>query len=538
MVSQEEDKRVKILNSFLESPHGELAKTFVLHKEILRDDPEFYGHLATWYVKTGDVRDHRHAFIAVLLNSSYPGHRDAGCYFLRNLAPYEVKKVEEYYRLHLSDGKIVKHKSGKRKVNGKEEVASNGSHLAGGSLPSAAKEELTYFWWEQELDRSRMDQTMLMSRKQMRELIRRWHIPHSEYVDQVLFTNNPPSDSAFSKLKDIAQTEDPTEQAKMVFENKIPFRVAMSLFKKMTPAAWLAVIERMSTSDLINHMGNFQKRGVLENADLKALIDKKIHGGAKDKRVSALKIKDAVKAANLNEEDAKVLNELADTRVKAHGRIKKPTVLLVDKSSSLNQAIDVAKQLGALISSIMDDGVPLEVIAFDSMPIPVKVPGKKSLADWEKAFQHVTAQGSTACGAGLAWLTRNAIRVEQIVIITDEGENHTPHFVPAYQEYVKKVGETPHVIIIRVGSAAKILELGCKQAGISVDVHVIGKASDKYSLTNILPMLTGGSKLDVLMDVMSEDLPRRKPPIAMPKSVYARQVQLGKIPAKELTVES
>lgn len=57
---------------------------------------------------------------------------------------------------------------------------------------------------------------------------------------------------------------------------------------------------------------------------------------------------------------------------------------MVDKIPSMTEALEVGKQIAALISGISDS--ELFVYAFDSYSYPVIAEGK-ALSDWEKAFK-------------------------------------------------------------------------------------------------------------------------------------------------------
>ena len=54
-MTNERDMRLEMLNSLLTTPHRKLADVAELHKGLLERDPLFYGHLAVWYQRHGDV---------------------------------------------------------------------------------------------------------------------------------------------------------------------------------------------------------------------------------------------------------------------------------------------------------------------------------------------------------------------------------------------------------------------------------------------------------------------------------------------------
>jgi len=212
-----------------------------------------------------------------------------------------------------------------------------------------------------------------------------------------------------------------------------------------------------------------------------------------------------VEAAGVSGDIADKLDAVTEARVKAKGAIKRPTALLIDKSGSMNVAIDVGRQLGAMVSAICESD--LFVYAFDNTPYPVEVRGS-ALADWEKAMAGIHAGGSTSCGVALEWMRRKKQRVEQLVMITDEWENQSPLFRPAYEAYASEVGTRPDVILVKVGSATDLLEKQCHEMG--VPVRAFDFKGDYYALTNLVPLLTRPSMLELLMEILEYPLPRRR----------------------------
>ena len=80
----EQDQRLTMLNTLLTTPHRKLDGVYPVHKEMCDQDPLFYGHLAAWYFKNGEVRDHKEMFVICLSLSSFDGHRAAcaGIFFV------------------------------------------------------------------------------------------------------------------------------------------------------------------------------------------------------------------------------------------------------------------------------------------------------------------------------------------------------------------------------------------------------------------------------------------------------------------------
>ena len=117
---------------------------------------------------------------------------------------------------------------------------------------------------------------MLVARKALKRLYTLLHIAPGERAQQILFDDRPPPDSRVAGLKRLAAASTPAEQARAIIESKLPFRVAITVLPEVTPATLEALIDRMSSQELINSMGLLQRRGALDDPNLKALIDLKL----------------------------------------------------------------------------------------------------------------------------------------------------------------------------------------------------------------------------------------------------------------------
>src|SRR5262249_10464698 len=147
----------------------------------------------------------------------------------------------------------------------------------------------------------------------------------------ILFTGEPPEDSVLFQIKQIARAQNPAEQARAIVEHRIPYRVAVSVIKQMTPTVLAAVINAMTPQEVINHVASLKQRGAFDNADVKALVEAKLEAAKGDKRVSAYKAKVAVEAAAATGDLAEQLEAVTEAQVKARGTIKRPTGLMIDK---------------------------------------------------------------------------------------------------------------------------------------------------------------------------------------------------------------
>ncbi len=492
----ERDLRLTILNTLLTTPHRQLQQIYPIHSDMVQKDPRFYVRLAAWYTDHGDVRDHKEMFIINLVLSAFEGHRDVGLALLRNLPPYQVARVLDF--IH---GR--KRTQGAPAANAPPVIQEFGLFR---NPPRALRTEITRYLREREAEADWFDSTVLVARKAVKRLYALLHIPPGERAQKILFDEDPPADSRVFALRELAKASSPEAQARAIRTHHVPYRVATTVIQQLTPAVLEALIDCMSPQEVINNLGALRKRGVFEHADLKALVELKLEAAKTGPRVSAFKAEEALKAAGVSDEVRRQLEAVADTQIKAKGRITRPTALLIDKSGSMNVAIDLGKRIGAMISTICEK--ELYVYAFDTMAYPI-APAGADMAAWEKALQGITAGGGTSCGVALEYLRRKRQYVEQILMVTDEEENTAPLFVESLQKYRQEVQADPHVCFVRTPGAQTLLEDRCRTAGIMADAFQF--TGDYYSLPNLVPLLSRPSKLDLLMEIMDYPLPVRKP---------------------------
>ncbi|HEV3258062.1 MAG TPA: hypothetical protein VG013_14350 [Gemmataceae bacterium] len=504
MADREQDLRLGILNTLLTTPHRKLEQIWPVHREMVAKDPRFYVRLAAWYSDQGDVRDHKEMFVVNLVLSDFEGHRDVGLALLRGLPPYEVVRVVDF----IHGRKATRKMQAKQAEAGAPPAVQTVVEEFGlfRNPPRALKTEVARYLREREQDADWFDSTVLVARKAVKRLYALLHVRPGERAQKILFDEAPPADSRLFALRELARAETPADQARAIVEQQIPYRVAATVIRQMTPTVLLALIDRMSPQELINNLASLRRRGAFDNPDLKALIELKLEQAKTGTRVSAFKAEEAIKAADLSPDVQRKLEEVADAQVKARGRISRPTALLIDKSGSMDAAIELGKRIGAMISAVCEK--ELYVYAFDTMAYPVERAGD-DLAAWERALKGITAGGGTSCGVPLEYMRRKRQYVEQVIMVTDEGENTAPLFVEALKKYREDVKADPNICFVRTPGAGSWLEDGCRQAGVMADAFQF--TGDYYSLPNLVPLLTRPSKLELLMEIMEYPLPARRP---------------------------
>lgn len=476
MENLERDMRLEMLNSLLTTPHRKLEEVSELHRQMLERDPLFYGHLAVWYAAHGDVRDHKEVFTGNLLASTVAGHRGAGFVLLQTLPPYQVARVVDFVK------------------------------RTRGGLPRSARTAVARYLREREENPRQFDGAALRARKSMKHLYAGLHIKPGARADAILFKDAPPADSLAYAMKRLAQADTAAAQAELIVEHNIPYTVAVGAVRKLTPTVLAALINSMSPQETINNLKSLKARGALAHAEVKTLVDEKLACAATDARVSAFKAVRAAEAAGVDARMTAQLEHAASEQVRKRGRITKTTALLVDKSGSMSVALEVGKRIAALVSGVA--AAKLYVYAFDTIGYPVVSGGSGELSDWERAFKNLHANGGTSIGAPLEMMRLRRQACEQIIIVTDEGENTAPYFNGIYARYCADLKLAPNVVVVKVGQHSDYLERQMSQSKVAFETFTF--AGDYYSLPNLVPLLSRPSRLELLMEILETPLPERK----------------------------
>lgn len=567
----------EMFRTLLQTPHRKVDEIINIHQTQYERDPNFYGHLATYAVHKGNcvVRDVNEVFIAQLFTSAFEEHRKAAFVMLQSLPPYEVARVMRYvvgydevvnlksidpplskigitvtparYSKKHSDpakrgqkiptrihrlSKVERSKlqaAGKIKHGDKSYTVDSffvkhkgfGKKAVTGQLHQSIKTYLAF----RELPENEniLTGTLMRAKKTMKELYSRSNtLPlHDEnsWVNKYLFHNKTIKGTRLHALRLLADNSDPTEQAKIIIDNKIPFPVASSLIKNMTPSVLVALIEVMSSQELMSSMGMLTKRGATQNPDVKSLIEKKLKG-IKEKgkaRVDALKGAFAAKSVeNLDENLAMMLADITDTQLKHHGKVKARTAILIDKSGSMEDALELGKELAAVIAQSCEDVNNLRVYLFDSTPTEIRWDSSDgditTKSAWDRKLKMFRANGGTDPSQVVRAMILNKIVVDQLLLVTDEGENTEGKFARQLKDYEKEIGFSPAVVIVRVGGEHRRYEVSdrmektCKSQGFNVDVLRCEKI-DQVAIPNLLQLLSRKSIFELIQEIMNTPLP-------------------------------
>jgi hypothetical protein len=509
---QEQDIRIQMLNAFLSCPHRDTDQIKKIHLDLQRQDPQFYSRLASWYKSHGDIRDHLEVFAALLSTDPFLDNREVGLALFRSMPVFLKHRVLGFIkgkkvkiRKKLAGHKIIKVEGKKDKKVPNIEIEEKTVGLFK-NVPTSFKKEVEQYLRWLESDDERFDGIALGRSKDLKALYASLSIKPSERAQQILFKKKYPDTSRMKVLKEISEAT-PDQAAELIVKNKVPYTTAVGLIDQMTPSVVAALVNNMSPQELINNISSLEDRGVMNNPAVKEMVEKKLEKAQKSANVAGLKSKVAKKSIK-DEGLAEKLDKVADAQVKKHGVIRVPTAVFVDKSGSLDVAIDVGKNCAAIVSGASE--APIFVVAFDTMPRQI-VAEQNTLSGWEKAFHGLYANGGTSIACAIEFLRLKRFYVDQIVVITDGDENNpVGGFAQAYPGYAQEMNVRPSVVVIRVGNWRTVFVDSLKRAGIDYEVYEPGQA-DYYSLPGLIPLLSKKSKLDLLMEIMDTPLLKRRP---------------------------
>lgn len=451
----------RILSELSKSTHGSLKDYLPLGTQAVRQEGEFFQHLIAWNFKHGQVRDSKVALPVIGL----AGEKDAELVdnSLAHIAMLGPRELLKAYRFAL-------------------EVRLPGSMLRIRNLVKA-------YLQEKEEDRG-WDHIAIQHRNVLKEL---YSLTHTKTVKErtniVLYgrlwdgkTKAPqPKGSVFEVVANLRNMSS-TEAAGAILKFKIPSMIALGALgeKAKDEALVLALINRMSATELTTNVKMLEKLGLKTNPALRGAFDQAMAKAATSKQ-NTLKTTAAVEAVE-DEVLKEKLRGLQAKQIKAAGGPEGDWLILADKSSSMSHAIEMARHVAGSLTSFVKGKVAL--VFFDTMPRALDVTGM-SPDQIKKATEKVIAGGSTSIGVGLNSILLAKVMVDGIVIVSDGGENNAPYFADTYKKYAKFVDKDVPVYFYQLSGDPDRLSINMHAAGIEMQTFDFrGSKMDYYSIPN------------------------------------------------------
>lgn len=480
----------KILSELAKSPHGKLSEYVPIGTQATRQEPEFMAHLIAWNRVKGSIRDSQVSLpIVSLAVPEFPAEFvDNSLAHLALLGPRELLKALRFV-LEL-------------KLPGRMRVI---RRLVEGYLH------------EKEVNFPQWDRMAIQHRGTLRELYALAHAkPANERVNIVLYGRTfdkrkmpPPYGSIFevvSKLKDMSSVE----AAGAVIKWKIPFLIAMGALgkKAQEPDLVLALIDRMSPTELITNVKMLEKLGVKTNPALRGAFEKAMEKASKSK---ANVLKTTVAAEAVEDEGLKEkLRGMQERQIQALGGIEGSWLVLADRSGSMAQTLEIARQVAGTLAKMVKNG-KVWLVFFDTSPQTIDVTGLP-LDVIKKATEHIRAGGGTSIGCGLQRMLDEGQEVDGIAVISDAQENNVPYFADVYTRYSEKFGKTVPVYLYRTKTTSPYyadidFADSMKRHGHDLQEFDMKGVVDYYSLPNLVNTMRV-SRYSLVDEIMATKLLR------------------------------
>ena len=485
--------RMLLWNSLVTVPHRDYASALPAFEEALQEDPDFASRAIVEMRFRSKIRDAVDVGVIALLQSdpTFPQFREAGrCLLLgsdvysiageysdlQGLPPFRILRIDHFIRR--SD-----HKS-----------------------PRLMKGIATDWLTKLESNHRRFDGVIMQpnGKRGVKAMYKAYHVKANDYARAILWDKTPPENSMPWAVKQVVAADDVTEKARLVMEYHIPYATASSLMPKSVEAG-IALVDIMTPTQALNSRSWVEKLGVLEIPEVKSAYLAKLSQA----QASVSSAEHRKSAQGADEEVQAVINQAKETAVAHSAKISRDTLLLVDKSGSMESAIQFAQQAASRIAPLCDGN--FMVVAFDTHGRVITA-RDNSLAAWKSAFSVIRAQGGTSVGSGLSTALNGGFMPEQVVIITDEGENNRPYYADVLQQYMGNTGLLVNTYVINLKPSgyrsSNSVTLSLAQIGFPYERFAV--ADNDYYVLDQLGGLLAGAKGTSLVDlILQRQLPCR-----------------------------
>lgn len=468
----------QIIAELARSSHGQLDDYLRVGVKAAVEDPEFFAHLIAWNEKNGQIRDSKKALpicqLATLegVAAEGPGKSTLVDNALAHLALLDPKDLLETARW--AHKKVSRFKM---------------ARLVKAYLRAREKSPN---WW---------DKTVLAHRVSMKNLYGLYHVKASDRAAKILYRGKYPPGSAFEAVAKLGKVG-AQEAADLIVEHRLPLLTVLphlSKYKNDTGFV-AAMIDRMSSVDLVNNTKLLEKLGLNNSPVLRAAYDEKLSEVAKSKKAAfkATQAAEHVKSDRLTARLQGVQEKQADLQ-KVDGK----WLIICDKSGSMHEAIEVARVITGAMSRVAEES---HLVFADTSARYLNVTGW----DYDRIVKEtslVTAGGGTSIGVGLDYLLQRGIEVDGIVIVSDAAENSGPAFARTYRAYTERFGKAPSVYLYKVRgeySDRLIDEMKSTQQDMTI-FDLTSTKIDRYSLTNLIATMRS-NKYSLVDEIMSTPL--------------------------------
>lgn len=462
----------EIISSLTRSPHGKLEEYLPLGRKAIVEEADFFQHLISWNQRKGQIRDAKVALPVIGLMQRDPEYVDNCLANLACLDPRNLVRAVKWAR------ELKTKASQDRKLNAM----------------------VSTYLFARELNFAKWERATLQHRESMKTLYVLAHRkPVRAVYAEILFERKYPNDSVFGVLGQLKNMK-PLEIAGEIITRKIPFLIALGALgaKQKDPDVLMALIDRMSPTELVTNMKRLEKLGVKTIPALRAALEQALGKAAKSGK-SILKTTVAAEAID-DEGISEKLNALQEKQIAKAKSIDGNWLVLADKSQSMHSAIELSRQVASTLVKFVKGTVTLAF--FDTACYYADVTGK-TLEEITAGTKRVTAAGGTLIGAGLQAIIEKKQEIDGIAIISDGGDNYVT-FAPAYERYKKQFEKEPTVYFYRVKGDPDRLTAQC-QGVVDLQTFDIGDTTDYYSIANLVQTMRT-NRYGLIQEIMDTPL--------------------------------
>lgn len=465
----------QIIAELSKSPHGKLGEYIPLGRKAAETEPEFFAHLISWDYIKGAVRDAKVALpIVAMLSAAYSKEEVFRENALAHIAKLGPRELERAYRFALEAKP-----SG---MNMLRRLIRNYLHL---------REQHTPSW----------DRLAVQHRKTLANLYALTHAKRSDRVGEILFVGKNPEGSVFHDVANLKNMT-PKEAAYTITHRRIPFLIALGALgeKSKDKDLVLALIQRMSATELVTNTKMLEKLGVKTDPALRAAFEEGLVKAARSKK-NALKTTRA--AENIKDETLKSkLSAVQEKQIK-NMSIKGDWLVLADKSGSMSSAIEAAKHVASTLAKFAEGKVFL--IFFNESPASILDVSGNTYEDIKLKSRFVTAGGGTSIGCGLQYALDKNLEFDGIAIVSDGGENNAPYFPNVYKKYCSKFSKDLPVYLYHLPGDPNHLKKAMESDHVDVQEFELGTKVDYYSIPNLVQTMRV-SRYSLVEEIMETKL--------------------------------
>ncbi len=451
--------RNQLISELGKSTHLDLDKYIPTFTKALAGDQEFLAHLIAWNRLNGQVRDSKIALPVITLSSpvfNNAEYVENSLAHMGKLTPREMGFALRFAYKIQTPGKL-----------------------------RAIRRMIAMYLRELESNYAKWERVAIRYRQELYSLYsdgRYGRVKPCGFAQDILFDRKYARGSVFEVIYQLRDMT-PLRAANAIVEFRIPFLTACGVLqeKAKSPDILLALIERMSPTELVTNTKNLEKLGMKNNGALRSAFEKAL-GRASTSTKNVLKTNQAIQALDEDNPTAKQLKALQEKQLDKAASIEGDWLVMGDKSASMSESITAACELAAVLTRLVKGRVHL--VFFDSSARGFEVTGK-TLDEIKKLTRGIVAGGNTGIGYGLLWAIERQVPIDAIAIISDGGDNQTPRFQQVYASYSQSVGKQVPVYLYHVmGTDADRLTPGMADSGFDIQKFEV-RGQDYYSLPNI-----------------------------------------------------